>query len=416
MVASFTISLSVFAAALNTATGLFESTAGDVLLAGALASCAVPFLLDGSLARSFTPVLAGFALLFAVYLLSTLGNPAPRAAIHTGVILLVAVQVALTYQYGEHLSRSTGFALLLVGAAAVLAVRVAFFPYDRLGYEAGDSTFFWRIYQYSTALTQVLLLLACLAIRRRAAPVWLALGAAALGAFLVSSAAASRVQIALSLGLIPTFLWFYLTRRSRLWSAVTPLLALLGFAVYAIVSFSLLAEFVVGLVGSGEFALGLSADSPREVFWPIVVDLILARPVFGYGAGTILRDVSVITFSTHSQFLQIALQTGVVGVAAFVVLLVALWILLHRQEDGAVRAFGLAVMVSVIITNVFGLTLLQNAVSIGVLQWTILGLCMSPQPGRPAPGAHAAGGGTKSGTPASAALQPRLTLSAIDKK
>ena len=375
----------MFAAALNTATGLFDSTAGDVLLAGALASCAVPFLLDGSLARSFAPVLAGFALLFAVYLLSTLGSPAPRAAVHTGVILLIAVHVALTYQYGDHLARSTGFAVLLVGAAAVLTVRLAFFPYDRLGYETGDSTFFWRIYQYSTALTQVLLLLACLAIRRRAAPAWLALGVAAAGAFLVSYAASSRVQIALSLGLIPTFFWFYLTRRSRLWSAVTPLLALLGFAVYAIVAFSLLAELVVGVVGSGEFAVGLSADSPREVFWPIVVDLILAKPYFGYGAGTILRDVSAITFSTHSQFLQIALQTGMVGVAAFVLLLVGLWILLQRQEDGALRAFGLAVMVSVIITNVFGLTLLQNAVSIGVLQWTILGLCMSPQRGRGRP-------------------------------
>ena len=387
MVASFTISLSVFAAALNTATGLFESTAGDLLLAGALASCAVPFLLDGSLARGFTPVLAGFAVLFAVYLLSALGRPVPRAAVHTGVILLVAVQVALTYQYGEHLSRSTGFAVLLVGAAAALIVRVALFPYDRLGNETANSTFFWRIYQYSTALIQVFLLLACLAIRRRAVPAWLALGAVALGALLVASAASSRVQIALSLLLLPAVLWFYLTRRARLWSALPPLLVLLAFAVYAIVSFSPLTQLVVGVVGPGEFAFGLSTDSPRALFWPIVLELILAKPYFGYGAGTILRDVSEITFSTHSQFLQIALQTGLAGVAAFVLLLAALWTLLHRQEDGLLRAFGLAVMMSVVITNIFGITLLQNAVSIGVLQWTILGLCMSPQAGVTKPGA-----------------------------
>lgn len=152
----------------------------------------------------------------------------------------------------------------------------------------------------------------------------------------------------------------------------------MSFAVYVTVFLAPLTQFLAGIVGRGTFALGLSVGTPRELFWPVVLDLILTKPYFGYGAGTILRDVADIAFSTHSHFLQIALQTGAVGLAAFFLLLASLWTVLHRQRDGALRAFGLAVLTSVIVTNVFGITLLQNAVSIGVLQWTVLGLCMSP--------------------------------------
>ena len=382
VVASLTISLGVLAAALNTATDLFDSALGDLLLAGALASCAVPFLLDGSLSRGFRPVLTAFAALFAVYAVSWLGDPEPRAAVHTGVILLVAIYVAATYQYGERLAGSNGFAVLLVCAGAALSARIVFFPYDRLGDEIGTSTFHWRIYQYAAALAHVFLLLACVMIRRRAAPVWLAVGAAVLGSFLIAYAATARVLIASSLGLIPAFVWFYYTRRGGPWLAYLPLVALLAFAIYATVFLAALSQYLVGIVGGGTFALGLSVRSPRELFWPIVLNLILAKPYFGYGAGTILRDVSEITFSTHSQFLQIALQTGAVGLAAFFLLLASLWTVLHRQPDGALRALGLAVLTSVIITNIFGITLLQNAVSIGVLQWAVLGLCMCPRAGR----------------------------------
>ena len=126
VVASFTISLGVFAATLNAATGLFDAALGDLLLAGALASCALPFLLDGSLARGFRPVLAAFAALFAVYAVSTLGNPEPRAAVHTGVILLVAIYLAAAYQYGEHLAASPGFAIVLVGALVAIASVINF--------------------------------------------------------------------------------------------------------------------------------------------------------------------------------------------------------------------------------------------------------------------------------------------------
>ncbi len=380
VVASFTISLGALAAALNAATDLYDSALGDILLAGALASCLVPFLLDRSLARGFRPVLAAFAALFAVYAVSTLGDPEPRAAVHTGVILLIAIYVAAIYQYGEQLPGSAGFAVLLVCAGVALSARVAYFPYDRLGDE--EASFNWRIYQYAAALAQVFLLLACVAIRRRAAPVWLALGAAVLGWFLVAYAASARIQIASALGLIPAFLWFYHTRRAGPWLAYLPLLALFLCSVYVTVFLTALSEYLIGIVGGGTFALGLSVQTPRALFWPVVLDLILAKPYFGYGAGTILRDVSAITFSTHSQFLQIAMQTGAVGLAAFFLLLASLWTVLHRQEDGALRALGLAVLTSVIITNIFGITLLQNAVSIGVLQWTVLGLCMSPRAGR----------------------------------
>ena len=382
VVASFTISLAALAAALNTATGLYDSAAGDLLLAGALASCAAPFLLDRSLSRGFRPVVAAFAALFAVYAVSTLGNPEPRAAVHTAVIGLIAVYVAALYQYGGRLPAGA-FAVLLVCAGAALTARVVYFPYERLG---PDTTpWHWRIYQYAAAGAQVFLLLACVAIRRRAAPVWLAVGGAVLGSFLMAYAAGARVQIAASLGLIPAFLWFYHTRRAGPWLAYLPLIALLLFAGYVTVFLAALSQVLIGIVGGGTFAFGLSVRTPRELFWPIVLDLILARPYFGYGAGTILRDVSEITFSTHSHFLQVALQTGAAGLAAFIALLAALWVLLHRQEDGALRALGLAVLTSVIVVNVFGITLLQNAVSIGVLQWTIIGLCMSPQPGRRRP-------------------------------
>ncbi len=81
--------------------------------------------------------------------------------------------------------------------------------------------------------------------------------------------------------------------------------------------------------------------------------------------------------SSHNLFLQVGLQTGVVGIIALGLLCVSLVFNLRGRTGagvGPVRCFAAACTLMVIFHNVFEVFMLQNVFSIAVIEWILIGV------------------------------------------
>ena len=99
--------------------------------------------------------------------------------------------------------------------------------------------------------------------------------------------------------------------------------------------------------------------------------------------------------SAHNLFLQIGLQTGIVGLLLLALLCASLILGVRSRHGGEVtpvQRFVATCIVMVIIQNVFEVYLLQNLLSVGICSWILIGMGMgaAAHPGQPDDAAHGA--------------------------
>lgn len=99
--------------------------------------------------------------------------------------------------------------------------------------------------------------------------------------------------------------------------------------------------------------------------------------------------------SAHNLFLQIGLQTGIVGLLLLALLCASLILGVRSRPGGEVtpvQRFVATCIVMVIIQNVFEVYLLQNLLSVGICSWILIGMGMgaAAHPGQPDDAAHGA--------------------------
>lgn len=102
-----------------------------------------------------------------------------------------------------------------------------------------------------------------------------------------------------------------------------------------------------------------------------------SRWFFGLGTGTLPSMERYAKSSTHSSFIQILVQNGVIGLSVLLLILFSFW----RRfacflKDKPIR-FALSVLFGVMLYNCFEVTLLQNKISVGITQWFILCMAIS---------------------------------------
>lgn len=124
---------------------------------------------------------------------------------------------------------------------------------------------------------------------------------------------------------------------------------------------------------------GKPVTSGRERIWPDIVAAILEKPYLGSGAGIhpsnyIIAYAGMYELSAHNLFLQIALQTGFLGLGLFLLLIWTVWLSFWPgRRDSIVRLCG-AFTLAVVVHQTFEVSLTENAVYLGVLQWLIMGI------------------------------------------
>lgn len=159
---------------------------------------------------------------------------------------------------------------------------------------------------------------------------WLVLGGAALAVLLLTQARAPLGAVALFLVSVLLFSGrhtFPLRRKVDL--------AMGGLLPAAILFLPLIA------IGLDRFVEpdGATAYSGRDVIWPLFVDAIETRPLFGYGlgAGKLLVDPEdpdirlIQSNAAHNEYLRLAVEGGILGAGLIIVSLIA-WVWLGTRR------------------------------------------------------------------------------------
>ncbi len=183
------------------------------------------------------------------------------------------------------------------------------------------------------------------------------------------------------LALISTLITYtFLTRhaiteiRFRSWYYFTIILLMIGTVVYAFI-----AQYSAAYI-LNEYTrqyTGGNLLSGRETVWLPLISTILERPLLGFGSGSSIGNVIQTDLSAHNLYIQTAFQVGFVGLLAFFALLAAIWRLLwHGRSSFAVRLSG-AFLIGILTHQMFEVSLTQNNLSIGTLQWLVISVGVS---------------------------------------
>ena len=122
---------------------------------------------------------------------------------------------------------------------------------------------------------------------------------------------------------------------------------------------------------------GKSMMSGRDEIWLAVTEVINLSPLLGYGPDTIPSDILVGNYSTHNIYLNIALQTGYIGLLVFFILIYFIFMNLRKNRNHNSGKLVGAYFFAILVHQMFEITLIQNQLSIGLLQWLVIGIGLS---------------------------------------
>lgn len=110
----------------------------------------------------------------------------------------------------------------------------------------------------------------------------------------------------------------------------------------------------------------------RNTIWAQLVDLISLKPWLGYGSSVVPEDFLSTSLSAHNLYLQIGLQTGLIGIILLFLFFFVIWRSLWKNKSDPRVKLAAAFFISIIIHQSFEVTLTHNQFSIGLLQWLII--------------------------------------------
>lgn len=122
---------------------------------------------------------------------------------------------------------------------------------------------------------------------------------------------------------------------------------------------------------------GKSIMSGRNDIWIPLTAMVEQQPYFGYGMNTVATDLIGHDKSAHNLYLNTLMQIGYVGFSVLIIILFTIWMRLTSvKDDFFVRLSG-AYMIAILVHQNFEITLFQNQLSIGMLQWLIIAIGLS---------------------------------------
>ena len=113
--------------------------------------------------------------------------------------------------------------------------------------------------------------------------------------------------------------------------------------------------------------------SGRQNIWPVLIEAIKAQPLFGYGAAASPGLFLSTGLSSHNLYLQIALQVGLIGILFFMILIFSIWKCFWKGRNNQLVRLSAAFMIGILVHQLFEVSLTQNNLAIGLLQWMIIG-------------------------------------------
>lgn len=117
---------------------------------------------------------------------------------------------------------------------------------------------------------------------------------------------------------------------------------------------------------------GKSIMSGRADIWGRLNNLIDLRPIFGFGPNTVATDVIGREASSHNLYINMALQIGYLGLLIFILILFTIFMSYVSKGSNRLVKLSLAAFIAILAHQLFEITLVQNQLSIGLLQWLVI--------------------------------------------
>lgn len=122
---------------------------------------------------------------------------------------------------------------------------------------------------------------------------------------------------------------------------------------------------------------GKSIMSGRDNIWIPITAIINEQPFLGYSPGTTPGDVMNRSSSTHNLYLLLTLQNGYIGLLLFLSLLFLIWKAFWKNRHHSGLRLGASFFIGILIHQSFEVSLTQNELAIGIMQWAIIGISLS---------------------------------------
>lgn len=122
---------------------------------------------------------------------------------------------------------------------------------------------------------------------------------------------------------------------------------------------------------------GKNIYSGREIIWSNLITEINKHPYSGHGTGVLPSDVLQSGLSAHNLYLQIALQNGYLGLVVFLLLLTFIWTVFWKNKHHYMVRLSASFFVAILIYQSFEVSLTQNQLSSGIIQWFIFSVGIS---------------------------------------
>src|SRR5438876_9506288 len=188
---------------------------------------------------------------------------------------------------------------------------------------------------------------------------------------------ARSVWLALLATITTYCIWRILAqRRTYFLSWFLVLLFLLSAFVYLYV-YSAGLQSLTGEGSAFTLGFGKSLFTGRERLWPFLATLISRHPLLGYGRGPLPAAFLDTDRSYHSLYFQISLQSGVFGLVLFLLLMGRIWSFYWVGRDDPIVRLSGAFLTGILVHQTFEVSLTQNELPIGLVQWLILGMGVS---------------------------------------
>lgn len=136
--------------------------------------------------------------------------------------------------------------------------------------------------------------------------------------------------------------------------------------------FTLLNDFSVNTFGKSFF-------SGREDIWEPALRFGLQEPFLGYWIGIAPKDYLEGTnlVHAHNQYVQIFLESGLIGLVFFVLFLLGIWKIYQRAIDVPIVQWSACFFLGILIYQNVEISLFFNMQAIGLLQWFIIAVGIS---------------------------------------
>lgn len=200
--------------------------------------------------------------------------------------------------------------------------------------------------------------------------------------YLTSSRAALLTLLTFSFFYATWHFWCANRRRYFLVLALVLLGSLLIVPLYVYLSFS---PYATTIDQVSVWLSGQRFFTGRNFVWPAHLLLISQAPLWGHGFATeslaLLKIAAGLSenysgLSAHNLYIMIVTQTGLVGLAAFIVLITGLWHLCYRIRSAPSGRIVGALILAYLVHEIFEVSMTQNNLINAWLFWLIVGLSL----------------------------------------